>query len=331
MDLIKKLYEKENYKSGLLAVEKIGLAYNAVTMVLLFVMFGRMHNPSEIIVNRCLIVALTAAACLLYKLRPCRLTVLARVLAQMGLLAYWYPETYEFNRSMPNLDHLFAQAEQWLCGCQPSLLFCKALSGTFWSELMNFGYVSYFPMIATITLAFYFFKYSEFKRATFVIMGCFFIYYLVYIFLPVTGPQFYFKAIGLGNAAHGHFNNIGTYFNNHSEMLPSPGNPHGIFYQLVEDSHNAGERPTAAFPSSHVGMSTVLLILAFRNFRRLFWCLLPVFVVLCFSTVYIQAHYFIDVIGGFVSAFIFYYVSCRLYACLSRRSADRAPRRRARS
>ena len=51
MDLIKKLYEKENYKSGLLAVEKIGLAYNAVTMVLLFVMFGRMHKMLKIHMN----------------------------------------------------------------------------------------------------------------------------------------------------------------------------------------------------------------------------------------------------------------------------------------
>lgn len=320
--MIRTLTEKTTYRSGLLAIEKIALAYNALTTVLLFVMFNRMHAPSDIIINRCLIVALTATAWGIYRWHPCRLTILARIVAQMSLLAYWYPETYEFNRSMHNLDHLFARAEEWLCGCQPSLLFCKTLDGTFWSELMNFGYVSYFPMIATVTFAYFFRAYTDFKRTSFVIMSCFFIYYAIYIFLPVTGPQFYFKAIGLGNAAHAHFNDIGTYFNNHQEMLPSPGCEGGFFRSLVESSHEAGERPTAAFPSSHVGMSTVLMILAYGRFRRLFWCLMPVFLTLCCSTVYIQAHYFIDVIGGLVSAFLFYHLSQQLYKWLSPRSAD---------
>lgn len=80
-----------------------------------------------------------------------------------------------------------------------------------------------------------------------------------------------------------------------------------MFYQMVVDAHNAGERPTAAFPSSHVGVTTILMILAWdsRN-RRMFYCILPLYILLCLSTVYIYAHYAIDVFAGWVSAVAIY-------------------------
>ena len=40
--------------------------------------------------------------------------------------------------------------------------------------------------------------------------------------------------------------------------------------------------------------------------RRLFFIMLPLFVLMCFATFYIQAHYVIDVLGGLVSGVIIY-------------------------
>jgi membrane-associated phospholipid phosphatase len=74
-----------------------------------------------------------------------------------------------------------------------------------------------------------------------------------------------------------------------------------------------GERPTAAFPSSHVGMSTILMILAFRANKYLFACLIPFYLLLCGATVYIQAHYLIDSIAGFISAFMIYVVATWMF------------------
>ena len=71
------------------------------------------------------------------------------------------------------------------------------------------------------------------------------------------------------------------------------------FYSLVEGSQQVGERPTAAFPSSHVGISTILMIMAWRGSKKLFACLIPFYMLLCGATVYIQAHYVIDAIVGF--------------------------------
>lgn len=146
-------------------------------------------------------------------------------------------------------------------------------------------------------------------REVIVRAGDFFLHLLsVLYFVPVAGPQFYFPAIGDANVAQGVFPSIGDYFHHHQELLPGPGYEHGFFYSLVEGSQQVGERPTAAFPSSHVGISTILMIMAWRGSRRLFACLLPFYLLLCGATVYIQAHYLIDAIAGFVSAFGLYVV-----------------------
>jgi membrane-associated phospholipid phosphatase len=177
------------------------------------------------------------------------------------------------------------------------------------SELMHLGYASYYPLIALVTLYYFFYRYQEFSRATFIILASFFIYYVVFILLPVAGPQYYYLAAGVDQIAQGHFPSIGDYFATHDDSLPIPGWKDGFFYQCVASAHAAGERPTAAFPSSHVGITTILLFLAWhaRN-RKLLYTLLPFYVLMCFATVYIQAHYAVDVIGGWISAALIYVV-----------------------
>lgn len=308
---------------GLFAVEIISLIYCALTTLLIFILYPRMDHPATMLAERGGILVMTLLLWLLYRWHPCRLTGFVRVVAQLALLAYWYPDTYEFNRLFPNLDHLFAEWEQMLFGCQPALLFGETCSTIWWSEAFNMGYWAYYPMIFLVTLYYFFARYEGFMKTAFIVLCSFFIYYLVYLFLPVTGPQYYFNAIGLEQAAAGCFPSVGDYFNYHSELLPGPGDSTGFFYHMVEQSQAAGERPTAAFPSSHVGMSTILMILAWRANRKMFLGLIPFYLLLCGATVYIQAHYLIDALAGFVSALLIYAVSSRLYRLWEKRELVR--------
>lgn len=240
---------------------------------------------------------------------PCRITKMVRIIAQMALLAWWYPDTYEINRMFPNLDHIFAGWEQDLFGCQPALLFAKALPWAVVSELMSMGYFMYYPMIALVSFYYFFCRYYEAERAAFVMLTSFFIYYLIYIYVPVVGPTFYFDAVGISEITKGIFPALGDYFNTHTNCLPTPGYTDGIFYQLVEDAKNAGERPTAAFPSSHVGVSTICMLLVWHaGNRKMLYVMLPFYIFLCLATVYIQAHYLIDAIAGLISAVVIYFV-----------------------
>jgi membrane-associated phospholipid phosphatase len=163
-------------------------------------------------------------------------------------------------------------------------------------------------MILLVEVYFFFCRYREFERASLIILSSFFIYYVIFIFLPVAGPQYYYGAIGLDNVAHGIFPNVHDYFDLHQQRMVSPGWSDGLFYHIVEGAHEAGERPTAAFPSSHVGIAVVLMLLVAHARNWKFLALLtPFFVFLCFSTVYIQAHYAIDAIAGLLTGAACYF------------------------
>ena len=89
---------------------------------------------------------------------------------------------------------------------------------------------AYYPMILVVTLFYFIYRFDLFEKMSFVLVTCFFIYYLIYIFVPVAGPQFYFPAIGMDSVSQGVFPSIGDYFNHNQELLPGPGYQHGFFY-----------------------------------------------------------------------------------------------------
>jgi membrane-associated phospholipid phosphatase len=150
--------------------------------------------------------------------------------------------------------------------------------------------------------------------AAFVIMGSFFAYYVVFDLLPVTGPQFYYLAVGTEKIAAGIFPNLGDWFLTHSERMAAPGWSDGFCYYLLDITHDAGERPTAAFPSSHVGVTTVLMMFALRSRNwKLTGGMLPFYLLMCLSTVYIYAHYLIDAFAGLVSGIAIYHALCAVY------------------
>ena len=298
---------------GLFAVERISLIYNAITTILIVLLYSRMDHPGMMLLERAGIVAITFGLIYLYQKYPCRLSAFVRMVVQMSFLAYWYPDTFEFNRLFPNLDCFFASAEQWLFNCQPSVEFSKLCPDIWFSEPFNMGYFAYYPLIAIVAIYYFVFKFEWFEKASFVIVTSFFLYYLIYIFVPVAGPQFYFPAIGMDNVEACNFLSIGDYFNHNAILLPGPNFEQGLFFDLVEASQEVGERPTAAFPSSHVGISTILMIMAWRVNKKLCYGLTPFYVLLCCATVYIQAHYLIDVFAGWISAVAIYILSTWMY------------------
>ena len=289
--------------------------YAALTTILIVATYSRLHDPMQMLWGRGQALVMTLALWGAYRLFPCRLTLFGRVAGQMVFLGWWYPDTFELNRIFPNLDAFFAQAEQSLFGFQPALTFCHNYASPFVSEPLTLGYVSYYPMIAAVLLFYFFFRYERFLRSAFIILASFFLFYVIFVLLPVAGPQFYFKAVGTDVIAQGVFPNLGDYFyrlpfevTNEDQMLPLPGWKDGLFYRLLVEAHNAGERPTAAFPSSHVGITTVVLWLAHeaRN-RRLLFTMIPLAVLMFFATFYIQAHYAIDAIAGLLVGTLMYF------------------------
>lgn len=295
-----------------LLIEYATLAYTLFTAVLILIFWQRMNNPWQLIEGRAFVVGGMLLLGLFDYLRPNKYILFLRYLFPLSLLGYWYPDTYEFCQLFPNLDYVFAAADYSLFGCQPSLTFSQWLPQKVWSELFHMGYFSYYLLIVMTVLTPLFTDKKQFSRTAFVVLASFFLYYLIYLFLPVAGPQYYFHAVGTDVIQSGHFPQLGDYFRYHTELAPSPG-PEGFFRELVEATQKSGERPTAAFPSSHVGASTVLMLLLWRLRRPMFCLALPFYFFLCCATVYIQAHYLVDVFGGLVTAVIFFCATDKFY------------------
>lgn len=296
---------------GLLPIEWLTLGYVTLTSVLMLLFGSGMNNLPWMVTLRGMAVGLVALGFYLYRRFPSKLAVLARVTFQIALLALWYPDLYQFSRLHHNLDHVVAALEQSIFACQPSILFSENFTSHFFSECFYMGYLFYFPMIGTLLLYYFFMRGYEFPRVSAVVLGAFFLYYIVFLFVPVAGPQYYFNAIGLEAARAGEFTPVGMWFDSSIEMMEPPGWKGGFFYQVLEVLRES-ERPVASFPSSHVGVSTIIMILALRT--RCGWLigiLFPLWVFLCCATVYIRAHYVIDVAAGFITAPIVFWILSR--------------------
>ena len=301
-------------RRGLIAAEWVVMGYLLLTLLFILFAWTKLPDAEPMFWGRFRIAAMTVALWGVYRMVPCRFTMFCRVALQLALLSWWYPDTFDLNRIFPNLDHYFAVFEQNTFGYQPALVFAQQWTSAVFSELMYMGYSSYFLLIVIVTLYYFFQRYQEFDHAVFVILGSFFVYYVIFVLLPVTGPQFYYLAAGLDNITQGVFPNVGDYFLTHDEMMQMPGYQDGFFYQFMEHAHAAGERPTAAFPSSHVGVTLILLLLACHSRSwRLTLFVLPFFLLMCLATVYIRAHYAIDVVAGIVSAVVVYLTLFYIY------------------
>jgi len=206
------------------------------------------------------------------------------------ILGYLYHETDYMNNLIftKNLDPIFSRSEKWIFGMQPALVFAARYNTSWFAEIMYFAYFSYYLMLVSIPIYFYSRKQFDLSLQTiFIVVNSLLIFYVIFIILPVAGPQFYF-----------------------SNRADIPGG--FIFGPLMRFIQHTGEAPTAAFPSSHVSLCLILLWVCFRYDQQLFWFLIPFSVLLIFSTVYIRAHYVIDVVAAFLVTPPVFYFSYKL-------------------
>lgn len=299
-------------------VEKITIAYIFLTSIIIAFLPWQELNVTELYGSRIIILLSILLLAFINHRLPSRWINFVRFLFLLSLLSFWYPDTYNINKVILNHDNVVAQWDQSIFGCQPAWLFSARFPQLFVSELMNMGYFSYYPMILGVSLFFFFREKEHFNRFLFILLTSFYLYYLIFVLYPTAGPQFYFHSISPQELSQSAFPSVGHYFSTNHELHES-AHRSGLFFHLVEHTQQVGERPTAAFPSSHVGISTLIMLLLYRYRKlKLMAVIFPFYLALVLATVYIQAHYVVDAVAGFLSAFLFYAISSRLYAFLVR-------------
>lgn len=254
-------------------------AYLIITGLLIIVQFVLIENAMSLLFFRIIAIALISGiAWYQLKRNTSRVFKLFRYSIPLLLLTILYTETDALNNLIfaEDQDPAISGVELFIFGFQPALVFAQRYSMELFAELMYFGYFSYYLLLILVPLYIYFKRdLVVAQRAMFIIIHSFFAFYLFFIIYPVGGPQFYFT--------------------------DWPQLPQGyIFGHLIRMIQENGEAPTAAFPSSHVSICIMLIVLCFRYAKVLLKIILPVAVLLILSTVYIRAHYLVDILAAFV-------------------------------
>jgi membrane-associated phospholipid phosphatase len=143
------------------------------------------------------------------------------------------------------------------------------------TELLMSCFASFYFLIPLVGLVLYFKNKKEELRELMLTLGiAFYICFLTFIFLPAEGPWI-------------------TMIHLHPEPLQG-----GLFTWFVHFVQGLGTVRGGAFPSSHVAVAVVVLIVAYRHQRMLSYFLMPVIIGLFISTVYCRFHYAVDVLSG---------------------------------
>ena len=211
-----------------------------------------------------------------------------------ALMTFLYKETAMLNTLIfPKIDEFLSNLDQNIFKFQPSIEFSKHFNSLFFSELFYFGYFCYYLLPLVVFGILYKFLPQKIEEFGFILISSFLLYYFIFIIIPAEGPQFYF-----------------TFPDNYIEAQ-------GIFGNAIKLIQKNGEAPTAAFPSSHVGISWIVIFWLYQNFRKSVKYFLPFVILLMFSTVYIKAHYFVDVVAGFLTAPIVFFLTFKFYKFLN--------------
>jgi membrane-associated phospholipid phosphatase len=219
-----------------------------------------------------------------------------RLFYPQALFLPWFSQSIILSQLIyggASLDARLAGLEEAMFGFQPSLAFHRAVSNSLVTELFFAAYFSYyFLVIGPWWLLYARGKVEEASRCLFITTAAFSALIIWYVFFPVQGPKYYFPK--LRGAGYAQFRGYALT----------------AFMTKTFRAMNLGG---AAFPSSHVAISTIALALNARHNRRLLPLLLPLTLLLWVSTVYIYAHYVLDAVAGVVVGAVIYLPMALLY------------------
>jgi membrane-associated phospholipid phosphatase len=214
-----------------------------------------------------------------------------RDLYHLPLAVVYYRETAALHEAVwggLNFDDVVAGLDDLLFGGQPSLLFARTLPNQVVCELMHLTYLSYYALTLIGGLALWTRRDDGevFPRALHAIVFTMMVCYTTYVVFPVVGPPFHWPGL-------------------HHAGLDG-------FFRRALDGLLVLDRPTGAFPSSHVAVTVAFLSAFWRYLRPMFWLTIVPASLLIVSTVYVRAHYAADAIAGLVVGLVAFRVGERV-------------------
>ena len=199
----------------------------------------------------------------------------------------------------PDVDPWLIQIDFSIFGVQPTLWMEQWIVPWF-TDIMSLAYLSYY-FIPVVLIAVLYLKdrMAEFDRSMFVLAFGYYVSFIGYILFPAIGPR---------------------YALTHLYSIPLEGS---FITDFVRDAFNALEHNKRdCMPSGHAQIVLMVLFLAYRYQKFLFYLFFPIISALILSTVYLRYHYVIDLLVGMALAIGCMIFGPRLYGWWTLRIKD---------
>jgi len=188
----------------------------------------------------------------------------------------------DYDQLLMWLDHLLFQVNptEWLAG----------FSNRYLTEVLQITYSLFYVLFLVVGFELYRKDLPGFRYFRFTIVYGFLISYAAYFFLPAAGPRFTLHDFSkMDTELPGLlFTPALRWFINVCESIP----------RGVSNSVAMACAQRDVFPSGHVMMTLVAIVLAHRHRLKVGSCTLVIGILLIFATVYLRYHYLVDILAG---------------------------------
>ena len=279
------------------AFEWLALAYLGTTSLLIAVFAENLAHPLWLLATQAIIATIVMTLCWVQARS-------ASCVEKEGMQfstrwwhfwRHWYPHLF-FLFCFEELAHLMTlftphwqdakliAFDYWLTGVHPSI-WLEQFATIPRNEIMQLVYLSYFTYLLILGGILYVRQewHAYWSTMTYSMMA-YIIGYFIAMFFPVESPWFAMQGVW---------------------HAPLAGGPVTATVNFIE---HFGRVRGAAFPSEHVAGATVALWGAWKFRRTLFCWLLPVFLFMCFSTIWGRYHYVADVFAGLTTGTLGYLI-----------------------
>jgi len=292
---LKRLLAKVRSVCG--AFEWLALGYLAATSALIAIFAENLANPFRLLAVNAFVASLVLALCLVQARSAARRELYGPSFSARWwhFWRHWYPHLF-FIFCFEELAHLMtlitphwqdAQLiafDYWLTGVHPSV-WLEQFSTPFRNDVMQLIYFTYFTYLLIVGWILYVRgDWRGFWSVMTYSMAGYMIGYFIAMVFPIESP--WFSMAGWWKA-------------------PLAGGPFTAMMGFIE---HYGRVRGAAFPSAHVTGATAALWGAWKFRRWLFGVLLPLYLGMCFSTIWGRYHYCADVLGGILTGTLGYWI-----------------------
>ena len=285
-------------------LEALNLAALLALSLLTLILYRALRDPGDILLRFALMGAFLALAVYLSR-REETLPLAIRVAVDFYPAAF-IPFVFESLGPLiaaargPARDDLLIAADRFLFGTDLTV-WLERFAHPRLTDAFFLLYSSYYFLPIVLGAALWRRSVPDARRYIFTLSFAYFISYAGYFLLPALGPRF-----ALASAQSGPIET-------------------SALSRAISTTINELERTKFdVFPSGHTMIATVVLLIARKRARRVFWFLLPFGAGLILSTVYCRYHYGVDVLAGLALAFAATPVGDRIYDRAARRAAEKA-------